>query len=116
MYLNKKLKYKKTINEYELDCKLIPSNMLKAFIKTMKQKQVKNWIIRKINCLLKRKFNIFIFKLSSRTNNPKIIIDTSDNFSVGDRFNLSSTNPIKKLRNMKLKIILSLFDFQINFI
>ena len=92
-----------------LDCKLIPSNILKAFINTKKQK-----IVKRKSTLSKIKFlsineNLisFIIKLKSTSSKINIIIDNIKNFKFALRLYLSSKKPKK---NIAEQIIMKQFN------
>ena len=95
-----------------LDCKFIPSNILKAFINTKKQK-----IVKRKSTLLKIKFLLinenlisFIIKLKSTSSKVDIIIDKIKNFKFALRLYLSSKKPKK---NIAEQIVMKQFsDFK----
>ena len=88
--------------KYSPDCKFIPSNILKAFIKSKKHK-----IVKKIsNCfksnifLVKEKLILEIIKPGSRLIKKKISTSKNNNFLFASKLNLSSR---KQKKNINIK-------------
>ena len=93
------------IIQYVIDWRLIPSNILKAFMNNKNDAEVNKKEILEISIVWSKKENLIsVIKIFFSINNKQPMTKAkSSNFKLGDNIYLSSKNPIIKKKELKIQ-------------